>query len=100
MAELYPTDADLPDDHTLRVRWSDGRDTTFPLDLLRARCPCAQCVDEWTGEVRVSRDMFPGIGLRALEEIGAYAFRITFSDGHSDGLFSWRKLRAIADETA
>ncbi|MAG58526.1 MAG: hypothetical protein CMJ83_19735 [Planctomycetes bacterium] len=100
MAELHPTDADLPDDRTLRVSWSDEQITSFPLDLLRSRCPCAQCVDEWTGEVRVSRSMFPDIGLKGLEEVGSYAFRITFTDGHSDGLFTWPKLRALADESA
>jgi DUF971 family protein len=27
--------------------------------------------------------------------VGNYALRITFSDGHATGLFSWRYLREI-----
>lgn len=92
MSTPTPTDARLSDDHTLTIEWSDGRTLAYPLDALRAACPCAECVDEWTGEVRVRRDMFPGISLQALDEVGRYAFQITFTDGHGLGLFTWSRL--------
>lgn len=91
----YPVDARLPDEHHLLVEWSDGTRLLHPLEELRARCPCAHCVDEWTGEVHVSPEMFPGIGLRSLDEVGNYAFRITFTDGHSTGIYTHRLLREI-----
>jgi len=95
MESTHPVDARLPDDHHLLIEWSDGRNDLYPLDFLRAKCPCAQCVDEWTGEVRVERSMFPGIGLRSLDEAGNYAFRIGFTDGHDTGLYTFRRLREI-----
>ena len=90
-----PRDAHLPDDHHLAITWMDDREDRIPLDLLRAACPCAECVDEWTGEVRVKRSDFPGIGLDTLDEVGNYAFRIRFSDGHELGIFSFKLLREL-----
>ena len=31
------------------VDWSDGNRTILPYRWLRGQCPCAGCVDEWTG---------------------------------------------------
>jgi DUF971 family protein len=90
-----PTDAALNPDGSLTITWNDGAILAYPMDLLRASCPCAECVDEWTGEVRVSREQFPDIRLQALDEVGAYAFRIMFSDGHDLGIFTWKRLREL-----
>jgi DUF971 family protein len=98
MAEPVPVDASLLGEHALRLVWSDGREDVLPLDLLRARCPCAECVDEWTGEVRVRRGDFGGITLRSLSEVGSYALRIAFSDGHDLGLYTFRRLRVLGEE--
>lgn len=95
MSTPLPVEARLSDEHTLFIAWSDGARLAYPLDLLRAKCPCAQCVDEWTGVVRVDRSMFPGMSLRSLEEVGSYAVRITFSDGHDVGLYTFRNLRQL-----
>ena len=92
-----PVDARVLEDETLLLVWSDGRESRYPLDALRAACPCAVCVDEWTGEVRVRREMFPGVTLRNLGEVGRYAFRIGFSDGHDTGIFTFQHLRRLAD---
>ena len=93
-----PTDARLDEDGTLVITWSDQVETRYPTDLLRASCPCAECVDEWTGEVRVSRDMFPDVALDELSEVGNYAFKIRFSDGHDTGIFSFKRLRELGGE--
>ncbi len=95
MATPLPTDARMLDDGHLLVTWSDGAALVYPLDLLRSKCPCAECVDEWTGQVRVRRDQFAGVTLRSLDEVGTYAFRIGFSDGHDLGLFTWKMLRTL-----
>jgi DUF971 family protein len=95
MNEIHPVDARVPDADHLVVSWSDGRTLVYPLDLLRAKCPCAQCVDEWTGAVKVRREMFPGITLKSLDEAGNYAFKIAFSDGHATGIYTWRLLLGL-----
>ncbi len=97
MPVYLPSDASLPDDHHLAITWDDGRTDRLPLDFLRAKCPCAECVDEWTGVVRVKREDFAGVGLKSLEEVGSYAFRIGWSDGHDLGLYTWKLLRRLGD---
>ena len=97
MSEIQPVDARVPDEDHLLIEWSDGRKMVYPLDFLRSKCPCAQCVDEWTGEVRVTRDMFTGVTLKSLEEAGSYAFRIEFSDGHGTGIYTYKLLLEIGE---
>ncbi len=90
-----PVDARMIDDRTLSISWSNGKSLRYALDVLRASCPCADCVDEWTGEVRVKVEMFPDVTLRTLQQVGNYAFQIGFSDGHATGIFTWERLCQI-----
>jgi len=93
----YPVAANLPDNDNLVIEWSDGARLCYPLDLLRARCPCAHCVAEATGEVQVQREMFPGITLKTLDQVGNYAFQIGFSDQHSLGIYTYRMLHEMGE---
>ena len=100
MQDLHPTNATVPDDDNLLIEWSDGTSLVYPMDLLRASCPCASCVDEWTGEVKVNRAMFPNITLKTLDHVGNYALQIGFSDGHSTGIFTYELLTKIGQPPA
>lgn len=100
MQSVFPQSAELLGEHLLLIRWEDGVEHVYPLDRLRAKCPCAECVDEMTGAVRVNPEMFPGMSLRAINEVGNYALRITFSDGHALGLFTFKSLRILGTERA
>ena len=40
-----PTDLAFDNDGNLLVRWDDGRESKFAPRWLRARCPCAECVE-------------------------------------------------------
>ena len=45
-----PASLNLDHDGTLRIRWDDGDTSALPPHWLRARCPCAGCVEEWSGK--------------------------------------------------
>ena len=45
-----PTDLAFDADGNLLVRWDDSRESKFAPRWLRARCPCAECVEEWSGK--------------------------------------------------
>lgn len=88
---------DITPDRNLNVRWDDGKLTSIPVRQLRLDCPCAACIDEWTGAKlldpeRVAMDVRPV----AMEPVGNYAVQIRWSDGHETGLYTWRQLRAYA----
>jgi DUF971 family protein len=84
----------------LAVAWSDGHRSLYPLKLLRERCPCAGCVDEWTGKRTVDPAAIPA-DIRPLEmkPVGRYAVQIGWSDGHSTGIYSWDLLLRIDAES-
>jgi len=94
-----PTDLAFDSDGNLLVRWDDGRESKFAPRWLRARCPCAECVEEWSGrrvvgEEQVKQDVRP----RGMNEVGRYAMQVQWSDGHSTGIYSWDYLLKIRDE--
>lgn len=83
----------------LAITWDDGWRTLTPLKLLRENCPCAGCVDEWSGKrmldpASIRDDIRP---LR-MEPMGNYALQVTWSDGHSSGIYSWELLRRLVQQ--
>ncbi len=83
----------------LELTWADGKVDRLPYVYLRAECPCASCRDEWTGQ----RTLDPGsiradLKLEGMENIGSYAVRLAWNDGHSSGLYSWETLQRLAQE--
>jgi DUF971 family protein len=82
---------------TLAVAWADLRHV-FRLAQLRGCCDCAHCVNEWTGERLLDLATIPpDIVIERLELVGNYAIRPYWSDGHSSGLFTWQRLRSLAE---
>lgn len=79
----------------LRITWADGSVSDLDGEILRANCPCANCVDEWTGERRFRAENAKGVGVRKVTQVGNYAFSIVFSDGHDTGIFTYQRLREL-----
>jgi DUF971 family protein len=60
---------------------------------LRLSCVCAGCVDERTGKRLVfSENVTPTIRVTDVRVIGRYAINIHFSDGHTTGIFEFKRL--------
>ncbi len=91
---LEPRDMEWIDKGVLGIEWSDGHKGVYPVRYLRQRCPCAACMDEWTGEVRLNPDDVPLlIRLEDVQPVGRYALQFTWSDGHDSGIYSFAFLR-------
>lgn len=79
------------------LEWRDGTSANVPFALLRGRCPCASCVNEITGERILDLSTIPEtIAPTKLGFSGNYALKISWSDGHSTGLYTWDLLAEIA----
>ena len=78
----------------LKITWSDGHASVYPFRYLRQICPCASCVDEMSGKQVLDKDSVAQNleGLK-VDQIGHYALRFEFSDGHNTGLYPFRLLR-------
>ncbi len=93
-------------DRGLTVHWAGGTKSFYPVAFLRRMSPSA--------EVRALREELAGNPLAVLpataanadrpltalgaELVGNYAIRISFSDGHQTGIYSWEYLREIDPE--
>ncbi|MEX2175349.1 MAG: DUF971 domain-containing protein [Pirellulaceae bacterium] len=88
----------MPEEQALLVSWPDGLERRLGLVALRAQCMCARCVDEITGERIVEIDgIDPAIQIADMQLVGNYALRIHWSDGHHQGLYTWRHLRQLCE---
>lgn len=91
--DAVPSNVRIPEPGILAIRWTDGGELWYGLDELRADCPCAPCQPS-AEKPRMGRTAFHGIGLRGLEEVGNYALKLEFTDGHSTGIYTFERLRA------
>src|ERR1044071_4483981 len=84
----------------LRINWADGRVCEYDAPTLRRACPCAQCVDEWTGERRLQSQMISDeVTMADLSIVGRYALNFRWSDGHETGIYSFEYLRNLCERT-
>jgi DUF971 family protein len=83
----------------LRITWMDNVVSQYPFVALRGLCCCAGCVDEHTGERLLDFDSIPAdISVENMQLVGNYGLRIHWSDGHNTGLYTWSRLRDVAEE--
>jgi DUF971 family protein len=85
-------------EQVFEIAWPDGPEVRMPFRYLRGRCPCASCVDEFTSVRKVDViDVPAAIGVEAAVMAGNYAVKITWTDRHDTGLFTWEYLRKLSD---
>ncbi len=82
----------------LAIVWEDGTESFFPLTTLRRLCPCAGCAGERDILGRLMRGperplTAASFEVRGTAPVGGYAVQIYWGDGHSDGFFTYQKLR-------
>ena len=100
---VTPVHLDLQRDRALTVTWSDGRVSEYPVAYLRRWSPAADAKALREQQERNPLTVLPAsvadqsgpLTAESAELVGNYALRITFSDGHQAGLFSWAYLRQI-----
>ena len=89
------------------VIWADGHASHYEFAYLREECPCATCNDArekkaFIGEMGSALKSSPALPMfkpkpraQAATQVGNYAIQISFTDGHSTGIYSYDHLRNI-----
>ena len=96
--QIEPREIKQEDDFNLRITWGDGRECRFSAAVLRRACPCAQCVNEWTGERMLKPNTIADeLEIKDLSVVGRYALNFQWSDGHQTGIYSFRYLRELCE---
>jgi DUF971 family protein len=96
--EIEPREILQETNSQLRITWADGRECRYAAPELRRSCPCAQCVDEWTGERTLKRSAISDeVEINDLSIVGRYALNFRWSDGHDTGIYSFQYLRDLCE---
>ena len=93
---IEPTQIIEESDAAVSIKWSDDSETMFTAPQLRRNCPCAACINEWTGD-KMLNDATVGDDLTfsSIAIVGRYALNFIFSDGHDTGIFSFKFLKEL-----
>jgi DUF971 family protein len=96
VSQAAPREIEKRGDDEVRIVWDDGHASVYRNTDLRFECPCASCIDEWTGVRRLRREDVPeDVRPTGLSLVGNYAAHIDWSDGHSTGIYTWDRLRDL-----
>jgi DUF971 family protein len=95
---IEPTQISEETERDISIVWSDDAKTDYNAAQLRKACPCASCVNEWTGE-KILKDekISDDISFLKTSVVGRYALNFHFSDGHETGIFTFQFLRKLAE---
>ncbi len=84
-------------ENLLEIAFSDGFVATLPAEFLRIESPSAE-VQGHSPDQRVLVAGKRDVAITKIEPTGNYAIRLTFSDGHDTGIFSWDYLHRLGQE--
>ena len=96
---VIPTDITVERSRRMMtIVWADESQSEIDFATLRAGCPCAECrhLHEAVKPELPKPEDFVDIAMDKIEEVGNYALRITWSDGHSTGIYSFEYLRRLS----
>jgi DUF971 family protein len=79
------------DSRILEVAFEDGSRFELPCEYLRAYSPSAEVRGHGPGQeiLQLGKE---DVTITAIEPVGNYAIKPTFSDGHDTGIYTWEFL--------
>jgi DUF971 family protein len=87
-----PTDIRLHQlSRKLEISFDDGAGFSLPCEYLRVYSPSAEVRGHGAGQ-EVLQTGKEEVNIIGIEPVGLYAVKLTFSDGHDTGLYSWDYL--------
>jgi DUF971 family protein len=95
---IEPSEISQESNSLLRITWADGRVCDYQASNLRRACPCAQCVNEWTGQRTLQPESISDeVEINDLSIVGRYALNFRWSDNHETGIYSFQYLRDLCE---
>ncbi len=98
ISALWPLELRLnPAKDILTVSFSDGTQASLSAELLRVHSPSAEVQGHSPSEKKLVSGK-ARVQVTGIEPVGNYAVRLTFSDGHSTGIYSWGYLHELGQK--
>jgi DUF971 family protein len=79
----------------LELGYEDGSSFRLPCELLRVCSPSAEVQGHGPGQ-EVLQTGKRAVSIVAVEPVGHYGIKPTFSDGHDTGIYAWNYLHELA----
>lgn len=79
----------------LEIKFDDNTECMLSCEFLRVYSPSAEVRGHGAGQ-EVLQTGKEDVNITGIEPIGNYAVRLTFTDGHNTGLYSWDYLYDLA----
>ena len=87
----------------IAIKWNGDQELFVDYVLLRKSCPCAFCA----GDKDALGNIYGGLHVHAendlhvlkFSKVGHYGLRLFFSDGHSDGIYTFPFLIHLGEKT-
>jgi DUF971 family protein len=106
--EVCPVAIRRDGESAVLIDWSDNTTTRWTASELRKACPCATCHEKRRGAADTKQskpNMLPVLSaaearpllVESMQPVGTYAYSISFTDGHSSGLFTFPILKRIVE---
>jgi len=97
-AAPWPLDLNFKkDERVLTIAFEDGAKFKLPAEYLRVESPSAE-VQGHGASTKVTVAGKKNVSIAKIEQIGRYAVRLVFDDGHDTGLYSWDYLHKLGRE--
>ena len=100
MQKFQPTHIERSDT-SLKVKWKDMYRSEVSYRRLRQKCPCAHCdatrSDKDPFHIRPADDFFENLHLVDIQQVGRYAVRLVWNDGHRTGIYTFQFLRELSE---
>jgi DUF971 family protein len=81
----------------VEVDWPDGARHALPFEYLRVYSPSAEVRGHGGGEGKLELAK-EKVRVTQVEQVGVYAVRLNFDDGHNTGLYTWAYLRELGEQ--
>lgn len=75
----------------LEIAFDDGARFRLPCEYLRVYSPSAEVRGHTPDQAKLQVGK-EAVNIKDLQQVGSYAVKIVFDDGHKSGLYDWRYL--------
>ena len=95
-AKIYPLEIKLhQSSNLLEIKFNNLTECMLSSEFLRVHSPSAEVRGHGSGQetLQVQKE---NVAIENIEPIGQYAIKLTFSDGHNTGIYTWDYLYELA----
>jgi len=95
-AKIYPLEIKLhQSSKLLEIKFNNLTECMLSSEFLRVHSPSAEVRGHGPGQetLQVQKE---NVAIENIEPIGQYAIKLTFSDGHNTGIYTWDYLYELA----